>query len=64
MRHWTLEERTKQSQLIKQWKPWKKSTGAKSIEGKTISSRNAYKGGVRNLLKEIRTSLKKQKELL
>jgi len=25
MRHWTQEERIKQSQLINQWKPWKRA---------------------------------------
>ena len=47
MRHWSLEERKKQSQLIQQWKPWKQSTGAKSSMGKKISKMNAYKHGGR-----------------
>ena len=47
MRHWTLEERQKQSELIKRWKPWNQSTGAKTIAGKSISKMNAYKHGAR-----------------
>ena len=45
MRQWTKEERLKQSQLIKQWKPWKQSTGARTVNGKEVSKMNAYKHG-------------------
>lgn len=64
MRHWTPEERLKQSQLIQSWKPWDKSTGAKTIEGKAISSRNAYKGGSRSFMKAIAVVLKDHKQML
>jgi hypothetical protein len=50
---WTLERRKKQSEAIRQWKPWNQSTGAKSIEGKQRVGRNAYKGGHRSKLREI-----------
>ena len=53
MRHWTVEERSKQSQLIQSWKLWDKSTGARTPEGKAISSRNAYKGGSRLFMRAI-----------
>jgi hypothetical protein len=43
-RAWTDEQKTKQSALIHSWQPWKKSTGAKTPEGKTISSMNAHSG--------------------
>lgn len=57
MRHWTLEERQKQSLLIQQWKPWQ-SAGVKTPEGKAISKMNAYKHGarcaeVRNIQKQF-----------
>ena len=39
MRHWTTEERLKQSQLIQNWKPWQHSTGARTQAGKVISSK-------------------------
>lgn len=45
MNGWTPERRLRQSQLIHQWKPWKKSTGAKTLAGKTVSKMNAYKEG-------------------
>lgn len=47
MRHWSLEERKRQSQLIQQWRPWQQSTGAKSVQGKEVSKLNAYKHGGR-----------------
>jgi hypothetical protein len=38
---WTKEQREKQRQNIKKWKPWKKSTGPKTLQGKFKSSQNA-----------------------
>jgi hypothetical protein len=46
-RKWTPEQRAKQAALIQQWQPWKASTGAKTEQGKAVSSMNAYKGGQR-----------------
>jgi hypothetical protein len=54
MRHWTLAERQRQAELIRQWQPWRHSTGARTIEGKAIASRNAYKGSVRQLSQLLR----------
>ena len=61
---WTMERRQRQAELIKQWQPWQHSTGAKTPDGKTVSSQNAYKHGMGKLLKEIRILLKRQKEQL
>lgn len=44
MRKWTPEERKKQSELIRQWKPWEKG-GVKTFYGKLRSSKNAVKHG-------------------
>lgn len=63
-RHWTPEQRAQQSAKIRQWQPWTKSTGAKSPEGKAVSSRNAYKGGSRELLRGLSALLKDQRENL
>lgn len=38
---WTPERRARQAELIRQTKPWEKSTGPRTEEGKAISSRNA-----------------------
>jgi hypothetical protein len=54
---WTTERRAKQSQAIKQWKPWAKSTGAKTPEGKAVVSRNAFKGGHRPNLRQLAKDL-------
>lgn len=64
MRHWTAAERQQQAVLIRQWQPWQHSTGARTIEGKAIASRNAYKGGERQQLKEISQLLRDAKQLL
>jgi hypothetical protein len=68
MRHWTLEERLKQSKAIRRWKPWEYSIGAKTPQGKAISSRNATKTGdsvyVREFIKLMNRILKEQKDLM
>jgi hypothetical protein len=48
MRRWTEEERKRQSELIRASKPWLRSTGPKTAEGKARASRNAYKHGFRS----------------
>ena len=50
---WTPERKARQSQLIQCWQPWNKSTGARTPEGKAVSSRNAHKGGVRSICREM-----------
>lgn len=44
MHGWTEERRARQAELIRQWRPWEKSTGARTAEGKAKSSQNARKG--------------------
>jgi hypothetical protein len=58
---WTLERQQRQSKLIRQWKPWEKSTGAKTKLGKEISSKNAYKGSTRIALRAITKALNENK---
>lgn len=43
MNGWTPERRLKQSLLIQSWRPWEKSTGAKTELGKSIASKNRKK---------------------
>lgn len=57
-RQWTLEQRKQQAEKIRQWQPWKLSTGAQTIEGKAIASRNSFKGGVAQQLKALRQLLR------
>ena len=63
-RQWTIEQRKQQSLKIKEWQPWQHSTGAKTIEGKAKASRNAYKGGFRQQLKDINQLLRDAKQEL
>ena len=48
MRHWTQEERERQSALIRSWKPWEKATGPRTEAGKAKASTNATKHGMRS----------------
>ena len=50
---WSLERRARQAELIRQWMPWKQSTGPKSVEGKERVSANAWTGGHRAQLREL-----------
>lgn len=43
-RTWTDEQKAKQSALIHRWQPWTHSTGARTPEGKKISSMNVLVG--------------------
>lgn len=45
-----------------QWQPWTKSTGAKTAEGKAISAKNSYKGGLRKVLQELASYLREQQQ--
>jgi hypothetical protein len=67
-RKWTLEQRLRQSEVIRRWRPWEASTGAKTEQGKTISSKNASKTGdsvyVRELIKQINRLIREQKDLI
>lgn len=48
---WTPERRERMSALIRTWKPWERSTGPRTLEGKAKISRNAWKGGERGALR-------------
>jgi hypothetical protein len=49
---WTPERRKKQTEAIRQWKPWNQSTGPKSLEGKAAVAGNAWNGGTRLKLRQ------------
>ena len=44
-RQWTESQKERQRALIQTWQPWKRSTGAKTVEGKAKVSQNALKTG-------------------
>lgn len=68
MRNWTAEQRQRQRQLIQLWKPWTKSTGAKTPEGKRMSSQNSFKTGksleIREMIKRLNKLLRVQKNMI
>ena len=49
----TPEHRALRAALIQRWKPWEKSTGPKSPEGKARAAMRGYKGGTRAMLREL-----------
>lgn len=40
---WTKERRARQAAIIRRTKPWSRSTGPRTAEGKAISSQNAMR---------------------
>lgn len=53
MNGWTQERRERQAEAIRRWRPWERSTGPTSAEGKSRVARNAWKGGHRAKLREL-----------
>jgi hypothetical protein len=45
-RGWTEERKQRQRERIQTWRPWEKSTGPRSVEGKAKVARNAYNGAL------------------
>lgn len=46
-RRWTQEQRAEQAAKIRRWKPWERSTGPTTKDGKAAASQNAVKHGMR-----------------
>ena len=58
---WTMQRRRKLSRDVHRWKPWLRSTGPRTAAGKAVSSRNAFKGGVRPLMRKLARALREQR---
>lgn len=58
----------RQAEAIRQWRPWDKSTGPQTAEGKSRASRNADRGGhrgnLRNFVKMLDRSFGEQRKAL
>ncbi len=61
---WTPQRRARQAAAIRRWRPWEKSTGPKSAEGKARSARRGFKGGYREHLRELSRVLRESGEAL
>jgi hypothetical protein len=57
---WTPERRARMAEMVRTWAPWKRSTGPRTTEGKAASSRNAWKGGHRQTMRELARLLSEQ----
>ena len=51
---WTPERRARQAELICTWRPWERSTGPTTADGKAVASGNAWKGGRLSKLREMK----------
>lgn len=62
---WDDESRQRQREVIMERKPWLKSTGAKTEEGKERSKMNALKISpeLHKIIKEMKILMKQQKEI-
>ena len=65
---WTPERRAKQAEAIRKWRPWEKSTGPKTDEGKAKVARNSYRGGgwlkLRETVKALNEAMRDQRQTL
>ena len=61
---WTAERRKQQAEAIKRWRPWDKSTGPVTAEGKAKVSRNAFKGGHREIMRQLGNLLAEQRRVV
>lgn len=53
MHGWTSERNARQAELIQTWRPWERSTGPKTTEGKSRNAMNAWRGGHGQKLREL-----------
>src|SRR3569833_4250647 len=53
----TARAHERQSELVKRWRPWTKSTGPRTVDGKVRVGRDPCEGGVRQQLRMLARSL-------
>jgi len=61
---WTPARRARQAEMIRNWRPWEKSTGPRTDEGKARTARNGFKGGLWLTLRGLAAALRAQREVL
>ena len=57
----TQQHRELRAELIRNWKPWERSTGPKSAQGKARVSVNSHRGAVRPLMRRLSKVLRRQR---
>ena len=50
---WTPERRARQAEMISSWRPWERSTGPRTEDGKARSSQNRFQGARREAQREL-----------
>ena len=58
----TPEHRALRAELIRRWKPWERSTGPRTEEGKRTSAMRGFKGGWRSQLRWLSAAMREQRE--
>ncbi|MBE0627764.1 MAG: hypothetical protein IH606_23475 [Burkholderiales bacterium] len=53
-RQWTAEQRAQQAQAIQRWRPWDKTKGPTTPEGKARSAMRGFKNNPRGQMKARR----------
>lgn len=60
----TPEHRALRAELIQRWKPWQRSTGPKTTQGKKLAAKRGCKGGTRLEMRAVGRALRAQKRSL
>ena len=65
---WTPERRARQAEMINSWRPWERSTGPRTEDGKARSSKNRFQGAQRQaeraLIRQLNAALAAHRETL
>lgn len=60
---WTPERRQRQAELVRGWRPWEQATGPTTEQGKAVSAMNAWRGGVRGVLRDLAKALRADRRI-
>lgn len=60
----TSAHRAAQAERIRTWRPWEKSTGPKTADGKARAAKRGFKGGRRTAERALARALREHRALL